>query len=220
MRTPRFGLALLGLLVLSGVPATAQDLHVSHGRGGAVAAEEENAARAGIEILRKGGNATDAAVAVAFALAVTWPEAGNLGGGGFWISRDASGRVLVIDFRETAPREARRDLYLRPGPRGIVPSSTEGPLASGVPGSVAGLALAHRRGGRLSWATVVEPAVRLAKQGFVMTEAIASSIAHEQDRLARDPETTRIFLPDGAPPVPGVRFVQPELAATLEAIRD
>ena len=159
-------------------------------------------------------------MAVAFALAVTWPEAGNLGGGGFWISRDASGRVLVIDFRETAPREARRDLYLRPGSRGIVPSSTEGPLASGVPGSVAGLALAHRRGGRLSWGTVVEPAVRLAKQGFVMTEAIASSIAHEQDRLARDPETTRIFLPDGAPPVPGVRFVQPELAATLEAIRD
>lgn len=220
MRTPRFGRALLGLLVLSGVPAMAQDLHASHGRGGAVAAEEENAARAGIEILRKGGNATDAAVAVAFALAVTWPEAGNLGGGGFWISRDAAGRVLVVDFREMAPREARADLYTRPDGHGALLSSTEGPVASGVPGSVAGLALAHRRGGHLRWSEVLEPAIRLAKQGFVMTESISASIAGEQDRLARDPETARKFLPGGAPPVPGTRFVQPDLAATLEAIRD
>ena len=185
-----------------------------------MAAEEGNAARAGIEILRRGGNAVDAAVAVAFALSVTWPEAGNIGGGGFWISRDASGRVSVVDFRETAPRDARRDLYTRPGVRGAIPSSTEGPLSSGVPGSVAGLALAHRLGGRLSWAAVVEPAIRLARQGFVMTENIASSIAGEKDRLARDPETARIFLPGGTPPAVGARFVQPELAATLEAIRD
>ena len=100
-----------------------------------MAAAEENAARAGIDILRKGGNAADAAVAVAFALAVTWPEAGNLGGGGFWISRDAQGRTLSVDFRETAPRNARRDLFIRPGPGGAPPSSTEGPFASGVPGA-------------------------------------------------------------------------------------
>ena len=137
----------------------AQDQRVGRGQGGAVAAEEEAAARAGIEILKKGGNATDAAVAVAFALAVTWPEAGNLGGGGFWLSRDAKGRTLVVDYREMAPRNARRDLYTRPGPGGRPPSSTEGPLASGVPGTVAGLAAAHRRGGRLPWKDVMAPAV-------------------------------------------------------------
>src|SRR6478672_11306402 len=116
-------------------PARTPDVHVSRGSGGAVAAEEEIAARTGIEILRQGGNATDAAVAVALALAVTWPEAGNIGGGGFWLSRDPRGKVVVVDFREIAPRNARRDLYTRPDEHGAVPSSLDGPLASGVPGT-------------------------------------------------------------------------------------
>ncbi len=192
----------------------------ARGSGGAVAAAEENAAKAGLEILKKGGNAADAAVAVAFALAVTWPEAGNLGGGGFWTSRDARGRVLSLDFRETAPRAARRDLFQAPGSGGSPPSSTEGPLASGVPGSVAGLALAHRRAGRLPWKTVLEPAVRLARDGFVVSPAVSESIADESARLAADPETARIFLPGGAAPVPGTSWRQPDLARTLEAIRD
>jgi gamma-glutamyltranspeptidase/glutathione hydrolase len=210
---------ILALFALSpSLPA--QDQRVGRGQGGAVAAEEETAARAGIEILKKGGNATDAAVATAFALAVTWPEAGNLGGGGFWLSRDAKGRTLVVDYREMAPRNARRDLYTRPGAGGMPPSSTEGPLASGVPGTVAGLAAAHRRGGRLPWKDVVAPAVRLARDGFPMTENVSQSIAESKDRLAKDPETARIFLPGGAPPPLGVIFKQPDLAATLEAIRD
>jgi gamma-glutamyltranspeptidase/glutathione hydrolase len=192
----------------------------AHGSGGAVAAAEENAANAGIEILKKGGNAADAAVAVAFALAVTWPEAGNLGGGGFWVSRDSRGRLLAVDFREMAPRTARRDLFIEAPPGGTAPSSTEGPLASGIPGSVAGLALAHRRAGRLPWKTVVDPAVRLARDGFVMTAHVSESIADESKRLALDPETARIFLPHDAPPVPGTIFRQPDLARTLEAIRD
>src|SRR5215470_10153732 len=128
------------LLLLAAAALSAAGPQVDRGSGGAVAAAEETAARVGLEILKQGGNATDAAVAVAFALAVTWPEAGNLGGGGFWISRDASGRVTTIDFRERAPRSARRDMFARgerPGER--PPSSTEGALASGVPGSVAGL---------------------------------------------------------------------------------
>ena len=185
-----------------------------------MAAEEETAAQVGIDILRRGGNATDAAVAVAFALAVTWPEAGNLGGGGFWISRDAKGRVSTVDFRETAPRLARRDLFQAAPGGGRPPSSTEGPLASGVPGSVAGLALAHRRGGRLPWKTVLGPAVKLARDGFPMTANISGSIAAYRESLGRDPETARIFLPGGAPPVPGTLFRQPELARTLLAIRD
>ncbi|MEP6994722.1 MAG: gamma-glutamyltransferase [Acidobacteriota bacterium] len=192
----------------------------ARGSGGAVAAAEPNAAKAGIQILEKGGNAADAAVAVAFALAVTWPEAGNLGGGGFWTSRDARGRVLTLDFREMAPRAARRDLFQSAPGRGPAPSSTEGPVASGVPGSVAGLALAHRSAGRLPWKTVVEPAVRLARDGFVMTQAIADAIAAERERLSADPETAHIFLPGGNPPVPGALWRQPDLARTLEAIRD
>ena len=199
---------------------TALVARVAHGSGGAVAAAEENAARAGIEILHKGGNAADAAVAVAFALAVTWPEAGNIGGGGFWNSRDAQGRSLVVDFREAAPRLAARDLFTRPGRNGAAPSSTEGPVASGVPGSVAGLALAHRRAGRLTWKTVIEPAVKLARDGFVMTAAVSESIAGERERLAKNADAARIFLPGGAPPVPGKIFRQPDLAKTLAAIRD
>lgn len=214
--------AFAAALVLAFVAAIAPALEpqVSHGTGGAVAAAEENAARVGIAILKKGGNATDAAVAVAFALAVTWPEAGNIGGGGFWISRDAGGKVLVVDFRETAPHGARRDLFTKAGPGGKQPSSTSGALASGVPGSVAGLALAHRLGGRLAWRALVEPAAALARDGFVMTETISRSIAQAQERLAKDPEAAAIFLPGGAPPAPGVVFRQPALARTLETIRD
>src|SRR5512134_2013412 len=110
MRRVTAVLALLVFLLPAGGRAAGPQ--VARGKGGAVAAAEENAARAGVEILRRGGNAADAAVAVAFALAVTWPEAGNIGGGGFWISRDAKGVVTPIDFRETAPRAARRDLYV------------------------------------------------------------------------------------------------------------
>lgn len=214
--------AVVLLLLIPAGPASGAAAQVAFGRGGAVAAAEENAAKVGIDILRRGGNAADAAVAVAFALAVTWPEAGNIGGGGFWISRNAKGRTLAVDFRETAPRTARPDLFVKPGPGGEPPSSTEGPFASGVPGSVDGLWRAHRAAGRLPWKRVVEPAVRLARDGFVMTETVSRSIAKPKyrKRLAADPETAAIFLPGGEPPVPGTVFKQPALAQTLEAIRD
>ncbi|HEX9287634.1 MAG TPA: gamma-glutamyltransferase [Thermoanaerobaculia bacterium] len=210
------------ILVLLSMPAGGAWSQVARGKGGAVAAAEENAAKAGIEILKKGGNAGDAAVAVAFALAVTWPEAGNIGGGGFWISRDVKGKTLAVDFREIAPRTARRDLFIKPDRTGEPPSSTEGPFASGVPGSVDGLWRAHRLAGRLPWKTVLAPAVRLARDGFVVTETISQSIAAPKyrKRLASDRETAAIFLPKGEPPVPGTLFRQPALARTLEAIRD
>ena len=213
---------LLLAFLLSASPAFAAGPQVSRGKGGAVAAAEENAARVGIDILKRGGNAADAAVAVAFALAVTWPEAGNIGGGGFWISRDAKGKTLAVDFREVAPRTARRDLFTRPGPGGQPPSSTEGPLASGVPGSVDGLWRAHRAAGRLPWKTVLAPAIRLARNGVVVTEAISKSIAYPKykKRLAADPETASIFLVNGEAPAPGTVLRQPALARTLEAIRE
>jgi gamma-glutamyltranspeptidase/glutathione hydrolase len=220
MLRSRIAVALVLLFVVS--PALAAAPQVSRGKGGAVAAAEENAARAGIEILKRGGNAADAAVAIAFALAVTWPEAGNLGGGGFWISRDAKGKTLAVDFREVAPRRARRDLFTRPGAGGQPPSSTEGPLASGVPGSVDGLWRAHRATGRLPWKRVLSPAIRLARQGFVVTEPISQSIGYprHRKRLGADLETAAIFLRNGEAPVPGTVFRQPALARTLEAIRD
>ena len=214
-----FRLCLVLGLAFPAVCADA-DQRIARGRGGAVAAAEETAARVGIEILKAGGNATDAAVAVAFALAVTWPEAGNIGGGGFWLSRTSRGRMLAIDFREVAPRAARRDLFTRMDAQGKIPSPTEGPLASGVPGSVAGLALAHRKGGRLPWRSVVEPAVRLAREGFPVPPAVSASIATERNRLAEDAETARIFLPGGEAQPPGSRLRQSDLARTLEAIRD
>jgi gamma-glutamyltranspeptidase / glutathione hydrolase len=220
---PRRSIAALAAWIVAAAAASAPEpaSRAARGTGGAVAAEEGTAARVGVEILRRGGTATDAAVAVAFALAVTWPEAGNIGGGGFWISRDAAtGRLLTIDFRERAPRAARRDMFLRPANGGPAPSSTDGPLASGVPGTVAGLALAHRRGGRLPWRDVVAPAVRLARDGFAVTENVRDSIATHKDRLAADPGASAIFLPGGAPPRVGAALKQPDLARTLEAIRN
>ncbi|HEY7112816.1 MAG TPA: gamma-glutamyltransferase [Thermoanaerobaculia bacterium] len=220
-RAPLFLALLLAARIAAAFPVADERAIVARGRGGAVAAEEGTAAKVGVEILEKGGNATDAAVAVALALAVTWPEAGNIGGGGFWLSRDTNGRSTAIDFRERAPRAARRDMYSKPaGPATPPPSSTDGPLASGVPGTVDGLALAHRRTGHLPWRAVVEPAVRLAREGFPMTENVRSSIAADRKKLAADRESAAIFLPGGEPPPAGAIFRQPALARTLEAIRD
>jgi gamma-glutamyltranspeptidase / glutathione hydrolase len=173
----------------------------------------------GREILRRGGSAVDAAVAVGFALAVVHPEAGNLGGGGFMVIRLRDGTVQTLDYRETAPARATRDMYLDEHGEPTERSLT-GHLAAGVPGSVAGLVEAQRRFGRLPLAAVVEPAVRLARDGFVVDEYRRSSIAGDSARLARFPASRASFLPNGAPPVAGSLLRQPELGTTLEAIRD
>jgi gamma-glutamyltranspeptidase / glutathione hydrolase len=173
----------------------------------------------GREILRRGGSAVDAAVAVGFALAVVHPEAGNLGGGGFMVIRLRDGTVRTLDYRETAPARATRDMYLDAHGEPTERSLT-GHLAAGVPGSVAGLVEAQRRLGRLPLAAVVEPAVRLARNGFVVDEYRRSSIAGDSARLARFPASRASFLPNGEPPVVGSVLRQPELGATLEAIRD
>lgn len=174
------------------------------------------ASKVGREILRQGGNAVDAAVAVGFALAVVHPEAGNIGGGGFMIIRPRDGRVQALDYRETAPGRASRDMYRGAGEE----ASVTGHLAAGVPGAVAGLTEAHRRYGRLPFPAVIAPAIRLANDGFVVDEYRSESIADDSARLGLFPASRATFLPADRPPAPGSTFRQPELGGTLEAIRD
>ncbi|MGH9862998.1 MAG: gamma-glutamyltransferase [Candidatus Acidiferrales bacterium] len=195
-----------------GAPATARGEH------GMVAADEPLAAEAGLEILRKGGNAVDAAVAVAFALAVTHPQAGNLGGGGFLLVRLANGTTMMVDFRETAPAAARWDMYLDAQGKLIPGSSTNGWRSSAVPGSVAGLELALRTYGTLSLKEVMVPAIRLAKKGFPVDEELAESFRSSAERLRRDAESRRLFFRHERPLEAGDLLVQRELAATLEGI--
>ncbi|MCW5942820.1 MAG: gamma-glutamyltransferase [Fimbriimonadaceae bacterium] len=194
-----------------------QSLPLPKYSAGAVVSDSMIASEVGRDILRQGGNAVDAAVATHFALAVTHPTAGNLGGGGFMLVRMADGRTVALDYRETAPAAATRDMYLgangEPKPR----ASLDGPLASGVPGSVAGMGEAHRRFGSLPWARLVGPAQRLAARGFAVSRFFESDLHQEAKRLALDPEANRIF---GAGLREGDTFRQPDLARTLLRLRD
>jgi gamma-glutamyltranspeptidase/glutathione hydrolase len=174
------------------------------------------ASEVGRDVLRRGGNAVDAAVAVGFALAVVHPEAGNIGGGGFMIIRRHTGEVNALDYRETAPAAASRDMYRD----AAEDASVTGHLSVGVPGAVAGLTEAHRRFGRLPFDAVIEPAIKLARKGFEMDEYRSRSIGEDSARLALFPSSRSIFLPYDRPPQPGSKFKQPELAATLQAIHD
>jgi gamma-glutamyltranspeptidase / glutathione hydrolase len=188
-------------------------------RHGIVASASPIASRVGMEILQRGGNAIDAAVGVGLALAVTWPSAGNLGGGGFMMIRRAGGDTEVIDYRERAPLAASRDMYLDGDGNVIKDASTVGYKAIGVPGSVAGLALASTRHGKLKWAEVIEPARRLADEGFTVPFHVARSLRASSDLLSRFPESKRIFLRDGNDINEGEIFKQPELAATLGRLK-
>ncbi len=176
------------------------------------------ASAVGRDVLAAGGNAVDAAVAVGFALAVTHPEAGNIGGGGFMVMRMHGGAVHTIDYRETAPAKATRDMYLDAAgePTDL---SVYGHLAAGVPGAVAGMLEAHRRFGRLPLARLIDPAVRLARDGFVVDDYRSRSIRGHVDRLKTYPASARQFLVNGVEPQPGMLWKQPDLARTLAAIR-
>jgi gamma-glutamyltranspeptidase/glutathione hydrolase len=185
---------------------------------GMVGSTSETASRVGVEIMRRGGNAVDAAVAVGFALAVTYPAAGNLGGGGLMLIRFADGRATAIDYRETAPAAATRDMFLDAEGNPVAERSLVGPLAAGVPGSVAGLALAHRTYGRLTFADLVAPAIALAESGFDVEHALSEQIAGESKLLQRFPEAAQTFLPGGRALEAGTRFVQKDLARTLRLI--
>lgn len=185
------------------------------GKHGMVVAQEPNAADVGLAVLKDGGNAVDAAVAVGFALAVTHPVAGNIGGGGFMLIRMADGKTAFLDFRECAPGKASRNMYI--GPDGN-PSrdSIVGWRSSGVPGSVAGFELADKKFGTKAWADLLTPAIKLARDGFVVTDAFAATL-HSRN-LQSDPESKRIFTRDGDYYKAGDKLTQPELAATLQRI--
>jgi gamma-glutamyltranspeptidase / glutathione hydrolase len=204
-------------LLLFATTAAAASRQPVVARHGMVASTSEIASRVGVDVMKKGGNAVDAAVAVALALAVTWPAAGNLGGGGFMLIRKADGTSEAIDYRERAPLAATRDMYLDANGNVVKGMSTDGYKAVGVPGTVAGLMLAHKRHGKLKWSELVEPARKLAADGFVIS-AFLDGVLHDQETLKKLepwPESRRIFL---RKMTMGDRLKQPELAATLARI--
>jgi len=178
------------------------------------------ASKIGADVMKRGGNAVDAAVAVGMALSVTWPSAGNLGGGGFMVIRRADGTVDVIDYRERAPLAATRDMYLDANGKVVEGLSTVGHRAVGVPGTVAGLELAHKRHGKLPWKDLIEPSVKLAADGIVVDYFLARSIKAREKNLVRFDESKRIFLNGGKLWKEGELFRQPELARTLARVRD
>ena len=184
-----------------------------------VVSTEPRATQVGINVLKRGGNAVDAAVAVGFALAVTHPSAGNLGGGGFMLIRLArTGETVVVDYREMAPAGAGRNMYLDVQGNVIEDASTVGYRAAGVPGTVAGFSLALERYGTMKLADVIAPAVVLAREGVELSYHESESLRESRKLLERFPESRRIFLRDGNLYAAGERFVQPELAASLESV--
>ena len=224
------GLSVLGAAVCLAAPQTmAQDAAILSARdifhpvlapNGMVASQEATATRVGVDILKQGGNAVDAAVAVGFALAVTLPRAGNLGGGGFMLIHDAAGNETVaLDYREMAPAAASRDMYLDADGNVDKQKARFSHHSVGVPGTVAGLALAQELYGGMPLARVIAPAIALARDGIAVSEDLAASLASRRKRLAQWPASAAIFYkPDGGLYAPGERLVQADLARSLELI--
>ena len=187
---------------------------------GMVVAQESRAARIGVEILDRGGNAVDAAVAVGFAMAVTYPRAGNIGGGGFMVIHLAKGVDTAIDYRETAPAAATPTMFLDAQGNADPKMSRDSGLAVGVPGTVAGLAMAEQKygSGRFTLADLIAPATRLAQQGFPVEDDLADSLPQSRERLARWPSTMSILFNGDQPLHEGDRLIQPDLADTLRGI--
>ena len=199
--------------------ATARPVIARHGM---VVSQEAAASRVGLDVLKRGGNAVDAAVAVGFALAVTLPRAGNIGGGGFMLIHRADlKKTIAIDYREAAPAATTKDVFLDPNGEADPFKSRYSGLAIGVPGTVAGLELAWRKygSGKFSFADLVAPAVALARQGLTVDEDVADSLPLAAKVLAKHPSSARIYLkPDGSAPQAGDHIALDDLAATLDTI--
>ncbi len=225
----RFALSFAALLAASAAvaqpgadnPGDSRSIAPVTARHGMVVAQEAQAARIGVEILRQGGNAVDAAVATGFALAVTYPRAGNLGGGGYMVIHLARGkRNIAIDYRETAPAATTRDVFLDDKGEADPRKSRDSGLAVGVPGTVAGLALAHARygSGRFTLAQLIAPSIPLARDGIAVDGDVADSLKQVRDRLRRWEASRKVFLRPENWLEPVERLVQSDLADTLEAI--
>ncbi len=201
---------------------TVPPAHGIRAENGMVVAQERRAARIGIQMLSRGGNAVDAAVAVGFALAVTYPRAGNIGGGGFMVIHLANGKDTTIDYRETAPQAATRDMFLDAQGRPDPVKSRDSALSIGVPGTVAGLALAHEKygSGKLTLADLIAPAIRLARSGFPVVDDLADSLPRARERLARWPAPNPLLKDGGDTLENGDRLIQPDLADTLRDIAE
>jgi len=221
MRIQRSFLILCTLCALLAATVAAAPLRPTHAPHAIVSSVHELASRAGVEMLRSGGNAIDAAVATGFALAVVHPQAGNLGGGGFLLLRNATGETHFIDFREKAPAAATANMYLDAQGNVIPESSKESSVVGyksiGVPGTVAGLVYAEKQYGKLSIERVMAPAIKFARDGFPLAYEDAQALK-DDEYLAQFPESKRIFLRDGNHYQPGELFKQPELARTLERL--
>src|SRR5438270_1078432 len=209
-------LLLLLLTAAARQPAVAAPMRPTHAEKAIVVSVHEQASKAGIEVLRAGGNAVDAAVATGFALAVVHPQAGNLGGGGFMLVRLADGGTHFLDYREKAPAAATQNMYLDASGAVIKDASLIGYKAIAVPGSVAGLVYAQKKWGKLPLARVMASAIVLAKQGWVLTYEDATDL--KDAHLAQFPASRRIFQRDGNYYKAGEIFRQPELARTLERL--
>jgi len=229
MKRQKFAGSVVGLLVWSFVfggmiaPAsTAAAAAPARGKHAMVASQHELATKIGLDIMKKGGNAVDAAVAVGIALAVVYPEAGNLGGGGFMLIRTAKGETHAIDYREAAPAAASRDIYLDKDGNQIKGegSSTVGYKASGVPGTLAGFEMAFKKygSGRLKWREVVEPARQLAAEGYILDDKVVEKLKTYRETLAMYDDSRHIFLNNGKLFEEGDTLRQPELALTLGRI--
>lgn len=213
----RFGFALLFLFF----SCTSSSYSQSYGKNGMVVSDHIVASEVGLDILKKGGNAVDAAIATAFALEVTHPEAGNIGGGGFMVFMNADGKVTTFDFREKAPLAASPTMFLGPDGKIKNNSNHKGLLSVGVPGTVAGLYLAHQRYGTLPWKDLVQPSVDLAKNGFMMTWGLYQAAVNYSSRDESYDILQNYFRDSNGKIVePGEIWTQPALAHTLELIRD
>ncbi|MCC8999494.1 MAG: gamma-glutamyltransferase, partial [Candidatus Contendobacter sp.] len=197
-------------------------IHPVLAQRGMVVSQEALASQIGLDILKQGGNAVDAAIAIGFALAVTLPQAGNLGGGGFALVYNASKRQTeAIDFREAAPAAARRDQYLNEQGEVDEQRIRYSHQAVGVPGTAAGMALIHQQHGRLPWPKLVEPAIRLAERGIPVSVELAQSLRTARERMAPWPASmTAFFKADGSAYQPGETLIQPDLAASLKQIAE
>ncbi|MCA6097010.1 gamma-glutamyltransferase [Bradyrhizobium australafricanum] len=210
--------ALVSIGIVSAAPGRAASVAPVAAENGMVVSAQRLATQVGVEVLKQGGNAVDAAVAVGYALAVAYPAAGNLGGGGFMTIQFADGRKTFLDFREIAPKGATADMYLDKDGNVIPGLSTKGHLAVGVPGSVAGMEYAREKYGTMKRADVIAPALQLADDGFVLDQGDVSMLQTSTKDFQDDPASAAIFLNNGKPFQVGERLTQHELAETLREI--